>query len=152
MNPIKFGEINYSSKYGKDALKARIENTSTQEVKSDSFNPKYKSKSNKKAAGIFTTIALMAATGIAAYKGKGKIQQILKNTNSNVTTAIKDFATKHPNLSQAGKSLKEAGTHLKDACAKPTEFVKKGANIIAKPFKAIYNGAKNIFSNLKNNK
>ena len=92
----------------------------------------------------------MLATGFAVYKGKGKIQHVINNTYSGVTKAVKDFATKHPNLSQAGKSIKEAGVHLKDACAKPTEFVKKGAKLIAKPFKAIYNGAKNLFTKKTN--
>ena len=150
MNPIRFGEINYSSKYGKDGLRAKTEQSVNQEIPKDSFNPKYKSKGNKKAAGVFTTIALMLATGVAAYKGKGKIQQILKNTNSGVSNKIKDFATKHPNLAQAGKSLKDAGIHIKDACAKPIEFVKKGTKLILKPFKAIYNGIKNLFTK-KNN-
>ena len=150
MNPIRFGEINYSSKYGKDGLRAKTEQSVNQEIPKDSFNPKYKSKGNKKAAGVLGTIALMVATGVAAYKGKGKIQEILKKTNSGITTAAKDFATKHPNLSQAGTSLKEAATHLKDACAKPTEFVKKGVKLIAKPFQAIYNGAKNLFTKKTN--
>ena len=150
MNTIRFGEINYSSKYGKDALRAKTEQSANQEVQKDSFNPKYKSKRNKKASGTLGTIALMVATGIAVYKGKGKIQTILNNTNSGVSNKIKDFATKHPNLSQAGQSLKEAGIHIKDACAKPTEIVKKGAKTITKPFIALYNGAKNIFSNFKN--
>lgn len=150
MNPIRYGEINYSSRYGKDGLRARTEQSVNKEIQKDSYNPKYKSKRNKKATGTLGTIALMVATGIAVYKGKGKIQTILNNTTSGVSNKIKDFATNHPNLSLAGKSLKEAGMHIKDACAKPTEIVKKGAKIITKPFIALYNGAKNIFSNFKN--
>ena len=150
MNPIKFGEVNYISKYGKDGLRTKTEQSVNKEIQKDSFNPKYKSKGNKKAAGVLGTILLMVATGVAAYKGKGKIQQILKKISNGVTSAIKNFGTKHPNLAQAGKSLKEAGTHLKDACAKPTEFVKKGGKLIAKPFQAIYNGAKNLFTKKTN--
>ena len=150
MNPIKFGEINYSSKYGKDGLRTKTEQSVNQEIPKDSFNPKYKSKGNKKAAGVLGTIALMIATGVAAYKGKGKIQQIIKNTSAGITNAIKNFGIKHPNLGQAGKSLKETGKHLKAACAKPTEFIKIGVKLIAKPFQAIYNGAKNLFTKKTN--
>ena len=42
MNPIRFGDINYSSIYGKDGLGVRTEQSANQEVPKDSCNSKYK--------------------------------------------------------------------------------------------------------------
>lgn len=150
MNPIKIGEVNYSSKYGKDGLRAKTEYVPNQEVQNDSFNSKYKSKNNKKAAGIIGTIALMAASAFAAYKGKGQIQKFIKGTGENINKAVGDFAKKHTNMAAAGKSLKEAGGHLKKACSHPSEVITKAAGTIAKPFKSAWKGIKNIFTHTKN--
>lgn len=142
MNSIKFGEINYSSKYGRDGLRAKTEYVPNQEVQNDSFNPKYKSKTNKKAAGVIGTIALMIASGIAAYKGKGKIQEVAKSASTNIKKVAGEFAEKHTNLAAAGKSLKEAGAHIGEACKKPGKAV-------AKPFVAAWQGIKKIFTHTR---
>lgn len=77
-----------------------------------SFNTKYKPKKNKKTAGVLTTIALMAVSAFAAYKGRGKIQQvssdISKTGGEKARKIFNDFTSKFPNLGEAVRSLGRA--------------------------------------------
>ena len=136
MNPINFNSKGYVSKYVKDGLKARNEAVSAAtatETKKDTFNPKYKSKNRNN--GFFATIALMAVSAFAAYKGKGKIQEAVKSVSSQVS----NLKTKFPNLSQAFSSLKEA-------CKTPEAAIKNVGTKIMKPLKAVGNFIVNLFS------
>lgn len=124
MNPIRIGESNYNSPYGKEKLQARTENFSTGsqgEVKKDSFNPKYKSKNN--TAGTIATIGVIVASAFAVFKGKGKIKDVLGGLNQNKGEFFKGIKEKLPKLSGLKESCK---THLKSG----SESLKKPLNSI----------------------
>lgn len=109
MEPIKLGGgLNYG--IPKDT-KAEI-NTVTKEIPNDSYNPKYKPKRNKKAAGTITTVALMAASAFAAYKGKKHIHNaataVSKKVGKYTDNIWSGFKAKCPNLGNAISSLGKA--------------------------------------------
>ncbi len=140
MNPINFNSKGYVSKYGNEELKGRngvVSTVNSNETPKDTFNPKYKSK--KKNGGIFATIALMAASAFAAYKGKGKIQSAVKAASSKASS----LKTKFPNLSQAFSSLKKA-------CETPAGILRSAGSVIIKPLKTAKNFIINLFSKKTN--
>ncbi len=136
MNPIRLGESNYSSPYGKERLQARTENYSTgsqKEVQKDSYNPKYKSKNN--TAGTIAAIGAAAISAFAVFKGKGKIKDVIVSLKQNKGEIFKGIKNKLPKLSTLKESCK---THLKS-----------GAETLKKPLKSIGTFISNIIKKKK---
>ncbi len=105
---VNFNNPSYNSKFGSFGLQ-QMTKVKSQDKKNDTDIFKATKKRNKKKS-ILTTLALVAATAFATYKGKNVISGgINKVTKAASTTAKRiNFSSKFPNLSQAGKSLKEA--------------------------------------------
>lgn len=111
MNPIRYGESNYNSPYGKDGLQnktASYKSSLNTEVEADSYNPKYKSKHKKETAGVLATIALMVGSAVLAYKGKVPIKKAIQAGAEKTGSIASAAKSKFPNISQAGSSLIEA--------------------------------------------
>lgn len=110
----------YKSKYGSSGLKKRNETTAADSTENkDSFASTHKKKKNYSVLG---TIALIAATAFATYKGKDAIGGFIKNAKSTIGKKVAGakLATKWPNLTQAVKSFGEA-------CKTPAKpFIKAG--------------------------
>ncbi len=141
MNPIRFGESNYNSPYGKDKLQAKTETLSSgaqTKVEKDSFNPKYKSKNN--TAGIATSIAVAAASAFALFKGKGKIKDVIGNLKQNKGEIFKGVKEKLPKIKLPKFSA------VKDSCS---TYLKSGMEAAKKPLKAIGNFVTNLIHKKK---
>lgn len=119
------GAKNYNSRYGISTLQARNEYNPSinNEVKKDSFNPKYKKK--KVNASVLGTLALTAGALFAGYKGKNHIQKAVSSCSKVVKNNISKFSNKCPNLAQAGHSIKEACKTPINACKKPLASIGK---------------------------
>lgn len=117
MNPIRFGESNYNSPYGKDKLQAKTANMSSganTEVEKDSFNPKYKSKNN--TGSVVASIALTTAGVVAAFKNKAKIKDVLGTLKTKLPSlsTVKEFASSHlkSGVEAAKKPIKAIGNFV----------------------------------------
>lgn len=125
----------YNSKYGKEALRSinSYNSTAPCNTKTDTYSSKFEqAKKNNNSKSVLTTIALMAVSAFAAYKGKNAIQKVIKGcssaTGKTASKVSKGFSKVCPNLSE---SIKYFGK----ACKSPVNGVKKLASGIVNLFK-----------------